>query len=134
MENMFVLHSGWDLLLNHVHKLFTLEWPCLSLFSTQKSCSERESRIMRFFCTAGRGTEIFAHKEISDEINNNSDSVCIIFIYCLLLSRISSKFCELVVKTLLYTRSQVSASTTFCKMNTFVTKLHSLTKFLRRRF
>lgn len=92
MENMFVLHSGWDLLLNHVHKLFTLEWPCLSLFSTQKSCSESESRIMRFFCTAGRGTEIFAHKEISDEINNNPDSVCIIFIYCLLLSRISSKF------------------------------------------
>eukprot|EP00105_Crassostrea_gigas_P000616 XP_011412487.1 PREDICTED: uncharacterized protein LOC105317531 [Crassostrea gigas] len=30
---------------------------------------------MRFFCTAGRGTEIFAHKEISDEINNNPDSV-----------------------------------------------------------
>ncbi|XP_052701376.1 THUMP domain-containing protein 2-like [Crassostrea angulata] len=30
---------------------------------------------MRFFCTAGRGTEIFAHKEISDEIDNNPDSV-----------------------------------------------------------
>lgn len=135
---MFVLHSGWDLLLNHVHKLFTLEWPCLSLFSTQKSCSESESRIMRFFCTAGRGTEIFAHKEISDEIDNNPDSVCIIFIYCLLLSRISSKFLWIgcqnsTVKTLLG-RKFLLPCTTFCKMNTFVTKLHSLTKFLRRRF
>lgn len=136
MENMFVLHSGRDLLLNHVHKLFTLEWPCLSLFSTQKSCSESESRIMRFFCTAGRGTEIFAYKEISDEINNDPDSVCISFIYCLLLSRISLKFFVNWLSKLYctYTRSQVSASTTFCKMNTFVTKLHSLTKFLRRRF
>lgn len=58
-----------------------MEWPCLLLFSTQKSCSESESRIMRFFCTAGRGTEIFAHKEISSEINNNPDSVCISLIY-----------------------------------------------------
>lgn len=136
MENMFVLHSGWDLLLNHVHKLFTLEWPCLSLFSTQKSCSESESRIMRFFCTAGRGTEIFAHKEISDEINNNPDSVCIIFIIILfiIIKDIFKVFVNWLSKLYCINVTQVSASTTFCKMNTFVTKLHSLTKFLRRRF
>lgn len=52
---------------------------------------------MRFFCTAGRGTEIFAHKEISDEINNNPHSVCIILYIVYYYQGYLQSFCELVV-------------------------------------
>lgn len=34
-----------------------------------KSYFESESKVMRFFCTAGRGTETFAYQEICEEVD-----------------------------------------------------------------
>lgn len=34
-----------------------------------KSYFESESKVMRFFCTAGRGTETFAYQEIYEEVD-----------------------------------------------------------------